>query len=174
MREEWKRPSTAAEVCERVHDAESFGRNVRDWQHELQKVTSRPAFARLVNKAPALLRDLLKDGGQCDAYLAAYVEWLSDRIGIEAPVWVFDRNRVAEEPWFDYPPLWEQSFVDAPGAFRRRGVFTKPDNVIRIQKGRPPTPTANKRRKNAERQRRYRERIKAKLARLKELETGRK
>lgn len=170
MREDWKRPQTAAEVCANVEDAETFGRNVRDWQHELCKATSRPAFARLVNEAPPLLRDHLRDGGQCDAYLAAYVEWLSDRAGIKAPVWVFDPRRVADEPWFDYPPLWAQSFVSAPAAFRRRGVFTKPDNVLRIHPGRPPVSSEHKRRMNAERQRRYRQNIKAKLAKLKKLE----
>jgi len=170
MRKEWKRPQFAAEVCEGVNDAETFGRNVRDWQHELRKVRSRPAFLRLVNAAPPFLRDRLKDGGQCDAYLAAYVEWLSDRAGIKAPEWVFDSRRVADRAWFDYPPLWAQSFVAAPAAFRRRGVFTKPDNVVRIQRGRPPVPDAQKRRKNAERQKRYRTSVNAKLARLKALE----
>ena len=89
MRKEWKRPQSAANVCDDVNDAEDFGRNVRDWQHELRKVRSRPAFARLVSEVPPLLRDRLNDGGQCDAYLAAYVEWLSDRAGVEAPDWVF-------------------------------------------------------------------------------------
>ena len=96
MRKEWKRPLTAAEVCEGVNDAETFGRNVRDWQHELRKVRSRPAFTRLVSDIPPLLHDRLNDGGQCDAYLAAYVEWLSDRAGIEAPDWVFDPRRSAD------------------------------------------------------------------------------
>ena len=173
MNKDWKRPQTAAEVCEGVNDAEDFGRNVRDWQHELLKVTSRPTFARLIKEAPPLLRDRLKDGGQCDAYLAAYVEWLSDRAGIEAPNWVFDPRRTADRPWFDHPPLWAQSFVNSPAAFRRRGVFTKPDNVIRIHRGRPPVSSEEKRRKNAERQRRFREKVKAKLARLKELEAER-
>jgi len=170
MREDWQRPQTAAEVCAGVDKAETFGRNVRDWQHELQKVTSRPAFASRVSEPPKLLRHRLKDGGQCDAYLAAYVEWLSDRAGIEAPKWVFDPKRTADRPWFDHPPLWAQSFVVAPGAFRRRGVFTKPDNVLRIHRGRPPVSSAERRRKNAERQRRYRENVKAKLAKLKEIE----
>lgn len=173
MREEWRRPRTAAEVCTGVDNAETFGRNVRDWQHELLKVTSRPAFARLVSEAPVLLRNRLEDGGQCDAYLAAYVEWLSDRAGIDAPTWVFDPTRTADRPWFDHPPLWVQSFVNSPAAFRRRGVFTKPDNVIRIRRGRPPVSSTERRRRNAERQRRYREKVKAKLAKLKELEAER-
>lgn len=173
MRKEWKRPQSAAEVCEGVDDAETFGRNVRDWQHELRKACSRPAFTRQVSDAPPLLRSRLNDGGQCDAYLAAYVEWLSDRAGVEAPAWVFDPQRSADRAWFDYPPLWAQSFVSAPAAFRRRGVFTKPDNVVSINRGRPTVSNAQKRLKNAERQKRYRASVKAKLARLKALEESR-
>jgi hypothetical protein len=170
MRKEWKRPSTAAEVCEGIQNAEDFGRAVRDWQHELLKVHSRPGFADRIVDPPPLLRARLKDHGQCDAYLAAYVEWLADRAGVDAPKWVNDPDRIADKAWFDYPPLWIQSFVSAPAAFRRRGVFTKPDNVLRIKRGRPPVSADQKRRKSAERQRRYRTRVSAKLARLKKLE----
>ncbi len=172
MREEWKRPRTAAEVCSGVDSSETFGRNLRDWQHELRKVTSRPQFARLVSDPPPLLRDQLKDGGQCDAYLSAYVEWLSDRLGIHAPKWTLETSRVSNRPWFDHPPLWVQSFVNAPASFRRRGVFTIPDNVMQIRRGRPPVSNAQKRRKNAERQRRHRERVKAKLAKLNAIEAS--
>lgn len=170
MRKEWKRPQTAADVCSDIQNAEEFGRAVRDWQHELRKVHSRPEFAKRIENAPPLLRTRLSDHGQCDAYLAAYVEWLADRAGVDAPSWVNDPQRVADKAWFDYPPLWIQSFVSAPAAFRRRGVFTKPDNVLNIKRGRPPVSSDHKRRMSADRQKRYRARVKEKLARLKELE----
>lgn len=170
MRKEWKRPQTAAEVCEGIQDAEDFGRSVRDWQHELRKIHNRPDFAKRIHDTPPLLRNRLNDGGQCDAYLAAYVEWLSERAGIDAPRWVNEPKRIADKAWFDYPPLWIQSFISAPAAFRRHGVFTKPDNVLNIKRGRPSVSVDHKRRMNAERQKRYRSRVAAKLARLKALE----
>ena len=74
MNPEWKRPETAAEISVNVGDPETFGRNLRDWQHVLRQVHSRKEFARRVAEAPPLLRSRLNDYGQCDAYLAAYVE----------------------------------------------------------------------------------------------------
>ena len=170
MNPKWKRPETAAEVVVGVADAETFGRNVRDWQHELKQIHSRNEFARRVAKAPALLRDRLDDFGQCDAYLAAYVEWLCDRVRLEAPGWTHDPRRVADRAWYDYPPLWTQSLVEAPGPFRRRHVFTRPENVLVLRAGRPRVAAQEQRQKAAERQKRYRQRVREKLRRLKELE----
>ena len=166
----WKRPQTAADVCLESSDTEQFGRSIRDWQHELRKVSNRKEFARRVADAPPRLRSRLKDGGQCDAYLAAYVEWLSDRAGVVAPSWVNDPTRVADKASYDYPPLWVQSFVAAPGSFRRRKVFTVPENVLNFRRGRPSVSAAHKRQKNAEHQRAHRERVKAKLAQLAAME----
>jgi hypothetical protein len=168
MNPAWRRPQTAAEVCAGVADPETFGRNLRDWQHELRKVHHRAGLARRFADPPPLLRDRLCDHGQCDAYLAAYVEWLGDRAGIAAPEWTRDPARVADRAWYDYPPLWRQSFVLAPAAFRRRGIFTQPENVISIRSGRPHVAAEDKRRKNAERQKRYRQRIHAELLSLRE------
>ncbi|TVP79237.1 MAG: hypothetical protein EA353_06540 [Puniceicoccaceae bacterium] len=171
MNKSWKRPTTAAEIAVETRDPESFGRNLRDWQHELRTVSSAADFARRISEAPSLMRDLLQDHGQCDAYLAAYVEWLCERHGLPAPAWLAEPGRAAEKAWFDYPPLWRDSFVHAPAAFRRRGVFTRPDDVLHLRRGRPKVSAAEKRRKNAARQRRYRERVKEKLERLKTLES---
>ena len=73
MNESWKRPATAADISAVTHDSESFGRNLRDWQHELRHVTSRKDFIERIKDAPAPLCEKLTDSGQCDAYLAAYV-----------------------------------------------------------------------------------------------------
>jgi hypothetical protein len=170
MNKLWKRPVTAAEVAESTRDAESFGRNLRDWQHELRHISSRNTFAQRIAAPPNLLRPKLKDAGQCDAYLAAYVEWLCERHGVPAPDWLRDPQRAAAKAWYDYPPLWQDSFVHAPAAFRRRGVFTRPEDVLNFRRGRPKVSDAQKRDKSAERQRRYRERIQEKLKRLEALE----
>jgi hypothetical protein len=170
MNDGWKRPQTVIDVCLVSSDAEQFGRSIRDWQHELRKVSNRKEFTRRVADAPPRLRSRLKDGGQCDAYLAAYVEWLSDRAGVVAPSWVNDHTRVADRASYDYPPLWAQSFVAAPGSFRRRKIFTVPENVLNFRRGRPSVSSDQKRQKNAAHQRAHRERVKAKLGRLAELE----
>ena len=164
------RPRTAVEISEFVLDGEDFGRNVRDWQHIIRNFKSRSEFKRSVEEPPVLMGEVLKDHGQADAYLAAYVEWLCDSIGVEAPKWVFEPERIATKAWYDFPSLWVQSFVLAPGAFRRRGIFTTPDNVLNIRPGRPRKSDQEKRAANAARQKRYRERVKKKLAKLKELE----
>lgn len=171
MDKNWKRPATAAEVASMSGDVESFGRNLRDWQHELRQVSSRRDFARRINQAPPLLRKKLGDQGQSDAYLAAYVEWLCERHGVLQPDWLHDGQRSADKAWYDYPPLWQDSFVHAPGAFRRRGVFTRPEDILHFRRGRPKVSDSQKRRKSAERQRRYRARVQEKLKRLQDLES---
>lgn len=172
QRNEWAKPKTIAQICEFAKEGEDWGRNLRDWQHVARNYHSRPEILRSVGDPPEIMRDILEDGGVCDAYLAAYVEWLCDRAGLVAPDWVNDPRRVVDKPWFDSPPLWKACFVEAPGAFRKRGVYTRPENVITIRPGRPSKlyGQKEKRQKNARRQRRYRQRVKEKLARLKELE----
>jgi hypothetical protein len=173
-RNEWTKPKTVAQICQFAMAGEDWGRNVRDWQHVVRNFHSRPEILKSVEEAPPIMRDHLNDDGLCDAYLAAYVEWLCDRACVEAPEWVHDPRRIVAKPWFDYEPMWKACFVEAPGAFRRRGVFTKPENVITIRPGRPSNlyKPEIKKQKNAERQRRYRQRLKEKLAKLKELEGG--
>lgn len=170
MNSSWQRPLTAAEVAAASNTPEAFGRNLRDWQHELRHITSRKEFSRRIQQPPPIMERQLKDHGQCDAYLAAYIEWLCNRHGVDAPDWVHEPKRIAAVAWFDYPPLWQDAFIHAPGAFRKRGVFTRPDDVLRLRPGRPKVAEAVKRQKLAERQRRYRARIREKLQRLEELE----
>ncbi|MCH8541729.1 MAG: hypothetical protein LAT58_13300 [Opitutales bacterium] len=166
MHKLWQRPLSAAEVAAHSSDPETFGRNLRDWQHELRRITSRQAFAQRIQEPPPLLAGKLRDHGQCDAYLAAYVDWLCQRHGVPVPDWANDTERCAVKAWYDYPPLWQDALINAPGAFRRRGVFTRPDDVLRFRPGRPPMSSFHKRRKSAERQRRYRARIREKLRSL--------
>lgn len=170
MNENWRRPRTAAEVCRGVKDPETFGRNIRDWQHELQKVPHKQELQRRMFDEPPILSDVLKDDGQSDAYLAAYVEWLCDRIGVDAPDWVDQPERYARRPWYDLPNLWEDSFVQAPGSFRVRGIFTIPEKVINLRPGRAKVSIESKRKKNAMRQKRHRQRIQERLKKLEELE----
>lgn len=170
MNKLWRRPQSAADIAKMTTDTESFGRNVRDWQHELRNLSTRKEFSKRIEEPPQLLANRLKDSGQSDAYLAAYVEWLCERHAITTPKWVDEPARYARKAWYDYPPLWKDSFLHAPAAFRRRGVFTRPDDTLKIRRGRPAVSDIQKRAKSAERQRQYRLRVKEKLERLKRLE----
>lgn len=166
----WKRPATAADVARASTGAESFGRAVRDWQHELRRCSSRKAFAEAIREQPPLMAGRFDDHRQCDAWLAAYVDWLCRRHAVEVPPWIEEPERFAERAWYDYPPVWMDSFVNAPAAFRRRGVFTRAEDPLHFRRGRPRVSSSHHRQRNAERQRRYRARVRAKLERLKELE----
>lgn len=170
MNNAWTRPKSAADIARLTTDTESFGRNVRDWQHELRNVSTRKEFVARIEEPPSHLADSLQDSGQCDAYLAAYVEWLCERHGIPTPKWLDEPTRFATKAWYDYPPLWRDSLVHSPAAFRRRGIFTRPEDILNIHRGRPKVSEAQKRSKSAERQRQYRLRVREKLERLKQLE----
>ena len=56
-----QRPHTASEVAEYSQDSEAFGRAVRDWQHELRKLSRRQDFVHAFTKRPKLLAEQLHD-----------------------------------------------------------------------------------------------------------------
>ena len=160
-----KRPQTAAEVAFAA-SLQEFGYNLRDWQHELRHVTSRNGARSRFVDPPTPLRGRFAQGDVADAYLAAYVLWMCRQSGVEAPDWVFDESRRADAAW------WSDSthaylLEHAPAVFKERNLFTVPDPVLRLRPGRPKTATVvDKRRQNAERQRRFRHRVKQRLKAL--------
>jgi len=159
-------PKTAAEVTFDIHEADDFPESFQLWQAELKEVTSRKELLKRVQDAPPLLRSRLKDQGYCDAYLAAYVDWMCQRTKTKAPDWVKQSHRIADTAFTD-------DAIDlslTPEAFRQRNLFTLPINVVQLRRGRPKKSEAHKLKNNAERQHRYRQRVKAKLQRLEQLE----
>ena len=159
-------PKTAAEVTFDIHEVSDLHANLRLWQSELKEVSSRKELLKRVQDAPPLLRSRLKDQGYCDAYLAAYVDWICQLTNTTAPDWVTQSYRVADTPI-------AEDGIDlslTPEAFRQRNLFTIPSNVIQLRRGRPKKSEAHKLKNNAERQHRYRQRVKEKLKRLEQLE----
>jgi hypothetical protein len=159
-------PKTAAEVTFQINQASDLTISLKLWQAELKEVSSRKELLKRVIDAPPLLRSRLKDQGYCDAYLAAYVDWICQLTKTKAPTWVAQPHRVADAPMID-------DGIDlslTPEAFRQRNIFTIPENVIQLRRGRPKKSDAHKLKNNAERQHRYRQRVKAKLKRLEQLE----
>lgn len=164
-----RRPLTLREVAEQSDSLQSFGMNLRDWQHEIQRggVHSRNELAKRLEQAPSLLATHFQGGDCADAYLAAYAEWLADKAGIPRPDWCGDPNRVSREPWFSMPVRGHLVAV-TPASFRQRNLFTIPDAVFTPKPGRPGVPETQKREKSRSRQKRYRDRVRLTIERARQ------
>lgn len=168
------RPVTLAEIAERSGSLEDFGRHFRDWLHEIRRHSSRPQLDTTIQREPPRLAARFVQGAVADAWLAAYAEHLASRIGRPTPAWADARARVAREPWFATDStsarLRLRALRDSPPAFKKRNLFTPAvDLPLALRAGRPVKSTEEKRRNNAERQRRFRAR---RLAELKQLRAG--
>ncbi len=157
------RPQTAFEVAVEVEDLESFGYALRDWQHELKRFHSRPQFIDCFAKTPVLLQKRFSQGDVADAYLAGYVNFLSDAANIHRPAWTDDPRRIALNPWFSSSDR-KRLLVVSPVSLREKNIFAVPENVVKIYPGRPRVSLSQKKEKNRLRQQRYRARVKEQLA----------
>jgi len=157
------RPKTARAVARRARSLAQFGMNLRDWFHELKRVSSRAALIAAVKTRPPRLALNFDQGEVADAFLAAQVEWLCHRAGVRPPRWTRDPQYVLESPWFSIPArrLRAHLLIDTPDEFRNRNVFTTPEATIQIRRGRPRVDESVKREKSRLRQKRYRERLAA-------------
>ena len=167
------RPKSLKEVAEQSASLSDFGLNLRDWLHELRRASSRAQAAATIADEPPKLREKFPQGGVADAWLGAYAEHLAQKVHRIAPTWAFAPDRVAKDPIFDAgadsPMLRVLALVHAPAAFKRRNIFTPSvDLPLRLRAGRPMKSLEEKRKTNAERQRRFRK------ARLEELAALRK
>lgn len=167
------RPKSLKQVAEQSDSLSEFGLNLRDWLHELRRASSRTQAAATVADEPPRLHEKFPQGHLADAWLGAYAEHLARKVGRAAPAWAFAPERVASDPVFDEnansPSLRVLALAHAPAAFKRRNIFTPSvDLPLRLRAGRPTKSPEEKRKNNAERQRRFRK------ARLEELATLRK
>jgi hypothetical protein len=163
------RPQTLAEVADRADSLPTFGRELADWLHTVRALGSRPALAKTIALAPARLAGRFPEGALADATLAAYADFLAERVGVAAPSWCFEYERISPEPWFavDGPRSRLLSLRDTPPAFKRRNLFTPaPDLPVRLRRGRPPISAETKRANNAARQRRFQQKRRALLREL--------
>jgi len=165
------RPVTLQQIAERSDSLEEFGRHFRDWLHELRLWSSRAKVVAALAEEPPRLGRKFAQGGVADAWLAAYAEFIAQRIGRSAPAWSRRRSRVSPEPWFATdvrnPVLRLGALRDSPAAFKNRNLFTPVvDLPLNLRAGRPAKTVAEKRRANALRQARFRVRRRAELTRL--------
>ena len=167
------RPKSLKQVAEQSGSLSEFGLNLRDWLHELRRASSRTQAAATVADEPPRLQGKFPQGYIADAWLGAYAEHLSRKVDRAAPAWAFAPERVASDPVFDEnansPSLRVLALAHAPAAFKRRNIFTPSvDLPLRLRAGRPTKSIEERRKNNAERQRRFRQ------ARLEELAALRK
>jgi hypothetical protein len=167
------RPASLAGIAAVSDSLEAFGQNLRDWLHELRRFSSRHQIRAAIAEEPALLAKRFPDGRVADAWLAAYAELAATRAQIEAPHWSFSSARVAREPWFADTTGSEElrwlALRDSPLPFKRRNLYLpnrEAEFPLRLRPGRPAHSAEALRRRNAERQRRYRQRRTAELRAL--------
>lgn len=157
----FQRPSSLKEVATRSDSLESFGYNLRDWQHEISRgVTSRTQLSSRIQEAPPILAHRFEQGEVADAYLAAYAEWLSHKANINPPAWSRRKARSLLAPWYSSANRKKLEEL-TPASFRKRGLYTAPENVFCPKPGRPRVSAETKRQKAIARQRAYRQRVKA-------------
>ncbi len=156
-----QRPQSLAEVAQRGTDLRSFGWEFQDWLHTVRAIRSRTTLQRTLAEEPAILAKKFPEGRISDAWLAAYAEHAATLAGLEAPKWASSTKRILSEPWFSVEAPAERALAlrDSPAAFKKRNLFTpKIDLPLRLCAGRPPKTAEEKKRTNAERQRRFRNR----------------
>lgn len=168
------RPKNLKEVAEQSGSLSEFGLNLRDWLHELRRASSRTQAAVAIADEPPRLQEKFPQGYIADAWLAAYAEHLARKIDRPPPEWAFAPERVASDPIFDEgadsPTLRALALAHAPAAFKRRNIFTPSvDLPLRLRAGRPTKSLEEKRKNNAERQRRFRKARLDELAALRKL-----
>ncbi|MDQ8186952.1 hypothetical protein [Pelagicoccus sp. SDUM812002] len=157
------RPATFKEVADQSDSLESFGYNLRDWQHEIsRRATSHQQLSKSIQEPPTILANRFTDGNIADAYLAAYAEWLSLKAKVSQPAWSKRKARSLKTPWYSTQNR-NQLEERTPESFSKRGVFTVPQNVFTPKAGRPRVSAETKRQKAIARQRAYRQRVKALL-----------
>ena len=168
------RPNTLQGIAERSASLGDFGHHLRDWLHELRRVSSRTQAAAMIADEPSRLWKKFPQGQVADAWLGAYAEHLAGKIGLPAPEWAFAPWRIAAEPIFDEGgdsrALRILALAYAPLAFKRRNIFTPSvDLPLTLRAGRPSKSAEAKRKTNAERQRRFRKARRDELVQLRML-----
>ena len=156
-----QRPQSLADVAQRAENLQSFGWEFQDWLHTVRATRARATLQHALAPEPALLRKRFPEGRVADAWLAAYAEHAATLASLKVPAWALRPNRFLPDPWFsvDAPAERLLALRDSPAAFKNRNLFTpKVDFPLRLRAGRPAKTGEEKRRVNAARQRRFRDR----------------
>ncbi len=159
------RPLTARAVASRAGTLRQFGLNLRDWFHELRRLTTRESFSAAVSHRPPRLRTRFPGGEIADAFLAAQVEFLCRRANVRVPTWTQSPEQVLADPWFGFsaPSAGLRAILirDSPGEFKNRNLFTTSEIEWHPRRGRPRKSLEELQEKNRLRQQRWRKAAKA-------------
>ena len=83
----------------------------------------------MIQSQPPLVGD-----AHWDAFLAALVEWLAVRHGVDVPAWAHDPSRYLEEGWWvtTMPSLHTWEFAGSPASFQGHGVYLHRDSLANV------------------------------------------
>ncbi len=126
------RPSNPniSRVADAVLEGASFSMELADWLDDFYYRSDANSLA----EPPALLVDKHKDGNVLDAYLAATASHLSKRHGWPIPEWVWEKERIANPPWFadKHDFLRATLLLESPSSFRERNLFVSANALSRV------------------------------------------
>jgi hypothetical protein len=119
---------TLAAIAQAVIDGKDFRLEVRNFVDEF---ALRPASLRAaaIQERPPRMGDQ-----RFDAFLGALAEHFALRFELERPVWSVESDRFLERFWFlsEVSGFRAISIVQAPAAFKRRGVFIPERSLRRV------------------------------------------
>ena len=121
-----KRPSSLAEVGERILAGTDAGAEVKDLLHEFQV----SAATTMLSARPPSLTGKMLHGDRLDAYLQAIAVYLSAKLNADPPEWT--KPVIAlPQPWFASPgpAIRNYLLLSSPAPFRTRNLFIDEDSL---------------------------------------------
>ena len=117
------------DVFRSISSADDFSYAVRDF---VDRFNSTPEPA-LLSEEPAILVDILLDGGVADAWLASTAVYLAKKHHLTVPEWATHNARALPKPWFaaKSPNLKAILLQESPAAFRVRNLFVSANALSR-------------------------------------------
>jgi hypothetical protein len=122
-----RRPSSLAEVGQRILTGADAGAEVKDFLHEFQVA----AGTTMLSARPPSLTGNVLHGDRLDAYLQALAVYLSARLNTDPPEWTHPVI-VLPEPWFasSGPAIRNYLLLSSPAPFRMRNLFIDEDSLM--------------------------------------------
>jgi hypothetical protein len=124
-----RRPESLAEVAEWSSTSREFEYHFADFLDQFY-LERRP---EMLNEEPRRLKELIKDDGVADAYLAATAVSLARLIGVVPPRWAWAEDRKLKSPWFAHPGpnVRAMLLAESPAPFRERNLFVSENALSR-------------------------------------------
>ena len=125
----FQRPTTLAEIADRVAHGADAGMEIKDFLHEFQANGS-PA---VLQQAPVTLSGHAKEGEMLDAFLQALAVYLAVKLDSDPPRWTWPAIQL-RDPWFASPGAAIRNYLllSSPAPFRSRNLFIDEDSLTVI------------------------------------------